>query len=216
MARRAVRGTTVVEALIVLLIGSTIIIIILGLLNFATRSFGRTQQRLDPRETASNVVMQLRHHLRDAQFYKIKDEGLTLLYKAPYEFGRMQFDAKSKTIVDTSVQPPKAPEQIGTGVIDFSIHQVRPGLMRLTLVIERPPVQDGLPPLEAMRLVEEIHCPVASRMRMIPWNRTEEHRRRGGRRPQPDEAGTPRAVVAPTEDPSAPSVLDSFKYWLVQ
>lgn len=231
MKRRAVRGTTVVEALIVLLIGSVVITVTLGLMNFAFRSMSRTEQRLDPREQATQIVALLRRHLMDAKFYMIKDEGLTLLYAAPYEFGSMHFDAATKSVLDTPVKPPGKPETIGAGVNDFSIHQVSPGLIRLTLMIERPLVHDGMPQMEALRLVEEIHCPAASRMRMIPWNQTEHRRGRGrrggggeregrdreGQEPEGsrDELGTPRAVVAPPAAES-PSVLDSFKSWLGQ
>jgi hypothetical protein len=182
--RRRTAGFTIVEALIVVAVGSMVLMVIMGLLNFATKSFGRTANRLDPRESATKVMMTLRKHLMDVQFYKVADQGQELFFKAPYEHGRLAFDpARGAITLKFSHQGARRDEVIAYGVTDFSIHQMTRGLLRVTVVCDRPEVKDGLAPLGALHAVEEIACPAAARTRMVPWNRTEDFkrgRRRGG------------------------------------
>lgn len=205
MIRRGGRkAATVIEALIAVFVGSLVIVVVLGLVNFSTKSFGRTQQRLDPREQASRIVNAVRRHLTDAQFYRIGENGRRVKFVTPRGPGELTYDDVSGRIEVRSSQTIDAQAAVLAGHVKaFSIHQLRRGVLRVSVTVDRPVVYDGLASLGPLAMVDEILCPAAARQRMIPWNRAHERRPpgrggRGPRRPRGDDQGPPPdgAIVA--------------------
>lgn len=186
------RGFSIIEALIVVAIGSFVIVVILGLLSFSTKSFERTQQRLDPREGASRILLAVRNAVVDSQpseagpAYRISEEGRQLLFQTPRAIGGLTYEPWNRTVYLINSQTIDArPEIVATNVVAFSIHQLRRGVLRVSLELERPHVEDGLADLGNLKVVDEVYCPAAGgRQGMIPWNKAYEPRkRRRGRRP---------------------------------
>lgn len=177
MTRRNRRGTTVLEALIAVCIGSMLLCVVLALVSFSTKSFGRTQQRLDPREQASRIMTALRRHLTDSRHYKIEQDGRLIRFQTPREVAHVAFNEYSKSIeIVSDNEIGVAPEVVSGGVQAFSVHQVRRGVVRVSLTVERPVVYDGLASLGPLAMVDEIHVPAAARQRRIPWNRVNDDR----------------------------------------
>lgn len=186
------RGFSIIEALVVVAIGSFVIVVILGLLSFSTRSFERTQQRLDPREGASRILLAVRNAIVDSYpserlpAYRIAQEGRQLLFQTPRAIGELTYDAGSRTVFMINSQRIDArPEVVASGVVAFSIHQLRRGILRVSLELERPHVEDRLADLGNLKVVDEVYCPAAGgRQGMMPWNKAFEPRHgRKGRRP---------------------------------
>jgi hypothetical protein len=179
------RGATVIEALIAVFVGSMLIVVVLGLVNFSTKSFGRTQQRLDPREASSRIIGSVRRYLTDSKFYRIGQNGTLVKFITPKGAMQLTFDPLPGRIEVRSMQDPTArPAVIASGIRHFAVHQLRRGVLRVSLAVDRPTVYDGLQSLGPLAMVDEIHCIAAARQRMVPWNTQGEDRgpRRGGPR----------------------------------
>ena len=171
MRRSTLRGFTVIEVLIAVLLGSVVVILMLGLFSFSTKSFGRTQQRMDARETARRIMNEVRHCVTDAEHYLIRDSGQSLEVTAAHETASIKFVPATGLVVKSVVHENGGhPSTIASGVLDFSIHQLRPGLLRVIAIVDRPVVQDGLASLGALHAVDEILCPAAGRDLEVPFN----------------------------------------------
>lgn len=191
------RGATVIEALIAVFVGSMLIIVVLSLLNFSTKSFGRTQQRLDPREASSRIIGSVRRYLTDAAFYRIGMNGTLVRFVSPKGMAQLTYDPLPGRIEVRSLADPTAqPAVIASGIRKFSIHQLRRGVLRVSLEVDRPIVYDGLASLGPLAMVDEIHCAAAARQWMIPWNSQGERKgpsrgKRPGRKPRGKRPGGP-------------------------
>lgn len=171
MTRRR-HAFTFVEALIVVLLGSAVAIVVVGLMGYSTRSFERANQRLDPRQSASSVLMLLRQNLNDARRYRISADNTTLKFSTARTVGVLRFDPAGGTITITNLQGEEGRlETLARGVKAFTVHQLRPGTLRVSLEIARPEVEDGLATLGDLKVVDEIHCPAAARDPRIPFKR---------------------------------------------
>ena len=125
------RAVTLVEALIALAIGLTVVGAAVELMRFAARSFHQAEARLDPRERALSALLTARACLSDA--VAAQPGAARLTFADGRGRGELAFDATAGRLSLRRPGERAATALVATGLSAFDASWKRPGLLRLTL-----------------------------------------------------------------------------------
>jgi len=162
---------TVLETLIAATLGVVVLGGVLGLVSALWTSYHRADERHSPREEAHLAFLTIRQSLGDAVFYQVEDGGACVTFKTPGATGKLSLDASGHRLLWRA--PGQAGDQalVGAGVQAFKVEVRRRGVVRLTLVLARPPAPGKLQQLGALTMVDEVTMPcIARRDSRFPWH----------------------------------------------
>lgn len=173
---RLAGGFTLVETLIAVAVGLLVLGLAVGLLWLASTSFSRAGERAGPREAAHMALTSLGTALRDAWQYRIAEGGRRIDFFTPQLGGAAYLDEKAGELVLEAPGAAGRKEILARSVKSFEVRSMRPGGLKLTLVLERAPAGGKLRDLGALKVVQELFLPaIGLRDPRVPWNRVLEH-----------------------------------------
>jgi hypothetical protein len=162
-------GFTIAEALIAVVVGVMVAGLAMQAMISAARSLARSEERLDPRETVMISLSTMRAALQDSWQYTVTRDGSGLSFSGPSGAGELRFDRATRRLL---VRAPGAGAVRALSIWrleSFRITSVLPGLLRVSLDVERMPAGQ-LAGLGTLRVVDDILVPaVAFRDGSIPW-----------------------------------------------
>ena len=159
------RGVTLAELLIALAVGAVVIGLVSQLAVRATRSFARTEERVDARQRLARAFMAARLALVDAWFFASERDAHGVIFETAEGKGRLWWDAASGQLRLQHPGRRRATVLIERGVTAFTVAAPGQGVLTLlaTLGSRRAP---------AVQVAYDVVVPcIAQRDRTIPWVR---------------------------------------------
>jgi hypothetical protein len=162
MKRRT--GFTLVEALIAVAAGLLVIGLAVNLFGWAGRALTRADQHLDARETALRTISVVRDALVDARMYSIVSESAIDL-QSRARSGKLVHDPATGRVT-------LGGEVIARGVSQLTFTAAGRGIVRVTLRIDRPKVENKMADLAPLTLVDDVLVPlVCLQAPDTPWQK---------------------------------------------
>jgi len=164
------RGCTIVETVVALSIGGTLLGIALAVLTHSVTWIQSSDERTDPREMAHMALLSLRQTLVDAFSYSISDGGTRLKYATTRGEGEVYHDPTKGSL--TMRRPGQSGlESVPGRTTLFLVQSVIPGYIQVCIEIERPSRRKGTTSPAPFRIVDSIVLPCAMPSDPgFPWN----------------------------------------------
>ena len=177
MRRSGVGGITLVEILVALDIGLSVLGLIAGLVSWSASAFRRTDERIEVRERSFFAITLLRTALADAWHFATEPDGSGARFEAARGLGRIRWDRAAGALY--LIVPGEKPERtvLSSGLRGFKMAQVGPGLVRFTLDLDRVDVRHLGAPAGTVRFNHEVWLPCIGLRDRTPWVRVLEPQR---------------------------------------
>lgn len=159
---KSCNGFTLVEALIAVVAGLMVLGLAVNLFGWAGRALTRADQHLDAREAALRTISAVRDLLADANAFTVTSpSAVEIASKA--RSGTLAHDPATGRVTFGS-------EVIARGVARLTFTAAGRGMVRVSLRIERPKVENKLSELPALMLDDDVLVPlVSAQVPETPW-----------------------------------------------
>jgi prepilin-type N-terminal cleavage/methylation domain-containing protein len=165
-------GFTLLEVLIAMATGLVVFGLTASLLRSAVLSFGRAEERFDPRERALLAFAMFRAAVADAWQVGPSADGLGLTFSGPRGTGEISLGRSQRAIVLRLPGQRSTTPLIASGVQEFRAGWVHSRLLRVAVRIQRTS-SSRLQPLDDLVVSDEIHVPAVGLPPFdMPWNPT--------------------------------------------
>lgn len=162
MKRRG--GFTLVEALIAVAAGLMVLGLAVNLFGWAGRALTRADQHLDAREAALRTMSAVRDLLADARAFTLTSPS-AIEIESKAKRGQLAHDPATGRLTFGS-------EVIARGIARLTFTAAGRGLVRVSLKIDRPKVENKLSELPALTLDDDVLVPlVSAQVPETPWQK---------------------------------------------